>query len=271
MRPALASFSRAELGRFLQSACQAARVGGRCVERARGNGTRYTLKGEINVVTRADRLSERAIRKYLLARFPSHGFLAEEEGRRGRRSDFVWVVDPLDGTTNYARGFPMYCVSVALVYRGQSLVGAVYHPTTREIFTAARGLGAYRDGKRIRVSGTRRLGRAFLATGFPYDIRKRGRGIFRLFRRFCLRVLAVRRAGAAALDLCYLAAGVFDGFWEFRLHAWDIAAAGLVVEEAGGRLSDFSGNGPPLDGRQVLASNGLLHPEMLEVIQNTAE
>jgi myo-inositol-1(or 4)-monophosphatase len=219
-------------------------------------------------VTRIDRRSEAAILRRIGRAFPSHGILAEEGGASAGDGEHLWVVDPLDGTTNYSRGFPFFCVSVALARAGRVVVGAVYQPLLGELFTAIRGRGAFLNGRRLRVSGQARLDQAFLATGFPYDIRRSRRNNLDNFTRFATRCLAVRRAGAAALDLAYVAAGRFDGFWELKLRPWDIAAASLLIEEAGGRITGTGGRPWRLEVRDVVASNGLVHGGLLAVLRD---
>ena len=259
--------SRSPEDRYLAVAVSACRAAGRIQRAAFGTAHAIEHKGEIDLVTRIDRRSEAAILRILGDAFPAHGILAEEGGGRTGDGEHLWVVDPLDGTTNYSRGFPFFCVSVALARAGRVIVGAVYQPLLDELFTAVRGRGAFLNGRRLRVSGQARLDQAFLATGFPYDIRRSRRNNLANFARFATRCLAVRRAGAAALDLAYLAAGRFDGFWELKLRPWDIAAASLLIEEAGGRITGTGGRPWRLGVRDVVASNGLIHGEMLGVLR----
>ncbi len=252
--------------RFLRTAVAACRAAGRIQRAAFGKSPKVEHKGEIDLVTQIDKRSEAAILRVLASAFPSHGILAEESGRRAGDAGHLWVIDPLDGTTNYSRGFPYFCVSVALAREGEVIVGAVYQPLLDELFTAVRGRGAFLNGRALRVSRQPRLDQAFLATGFPYDIRRSPRNNLDYFGRFATRCLAVRRAGAAALDLAYVAAGRFDGFWELKLRPWDIAAASLLIVEAGGRISGLGGRPWRLAVRDVVASNGLIHGEMLGVL-----
>ena len=252
---------------YLNVAVRACRAAGRIQRAAFGEVLRVEHKGEIDLVTGIDRASEKAILAIIGRAFPGHGVLAEESDPRAGDAEHLWVVDPLDGTTNYSRGFPYFCVSVALARAGQVIVAAVHQPLLDELFTAVRGQGAFLNGRPIRVSGQTRLDQAFLATGFPYDIRRSRRNNIAHFARFATRCLAVRRAGAAALDLSYVAAGRFDGFWELKLRPWDIAAASLLVEEAGGRITGTGGRPWRLGVRDVVASNGLVHAEMLEVLR----
>jgi myo-inositol-1(or 4)-monophosphatase len=224
------------------------------------------FKGKVDLVTEVDGLAERAIVGYLGKKFPGHSFLAEETGGSELGSEFLWVVDPLDGTTNYAHGFPVYCVSIGLRYLDSVILGVVYNPNLDELFTATRNGGAYLNGKRIAVSKTRSLTRSLLATGFPYDIRESKVNNLNHFSAFALKAQAVRRAGSAALDLCYLACGRFDGFWELKLAPWDVAAGSLMVAEAGGRVSDFRGGRFSIFAKEMLASNGKIHNQMIKTL-----
>ncbi|RMD97393.1 MAG: inositol monophosphatase [Deltaproteobacteria bacterium] len=224
-------------------------------------------KGAVDLVTEYDRRSEARICEVITRHFPDHRILAEEGSQRGGESLYRWVIDPLDGTTNYAHGYPAFAVSIALVHAERLLVGLVDAPALGERWYALRGGGAYRNGTRIRVSGVDRLANALMATGFPYDRHERADFYLRYFRAFMMRTHGIRRNGSAALDLCNLATGRFDGFWEFDLHPWDIAAGMLIIEEAGGRLSDFSGAPITIEAKEILASNGHIHEEMLEVMR----
>jgi myo-inositol-1(or 4)-monophosphatase len=253
---------------YLDAAVRACRAAGRIQLAAFGTAPAVEHKGEIDLVTAIDRASERAILAIIGRAFPGHGILAEESDPSTGDAEHLWVIDPLDGTTNYSRGFPYFCVSVALARAGRVIVAAVYQPLLDELFTAIRGQGAFLNGRPLSVSGQPHLDQAFLATGFPYDIRRGRRTNIDHFTNFATRCLAIRRAGAAALDLAYVAAGRFDGFWELKLRPWDIAAAALLIEEAGGRVTGFAGRPWRLSGRDVVASNGLVHGEMLAVLRH---
>jgi myo-inositol-1(or 4)-monophosphatase len=225
-------------------------------------------KGAIDLVTEADLAAEELIIRRLVAAFPGHRFLAEEGHAGGNApGPHTWVIDPLDGTTNYAHGLPFFAVSVGLEIQGDVVWGMVYNPCLNEIFTARRGEGTFLNGQPIRVSSAGRLGQGLLATGFPYDIRTSRNTNLDYFAGFAVRSLAIRRFGSAALDLCYVAAGRFDGFWELSLHPWDCAAGYLMVREAGGRVTDFHGRPGSIYDRECVASNSLIHGQMLEVIQ----
>ena len=232
---------------------------------------RHTVhyKGEINLVTEADRLSEALIVERIRASFPDHGILAEESPEMANRSGARWIIDPLDGTTNYAHGFPVFCVSIALEVEGEIRLGAVFNPMLDEMFIAEKEAGAFLNGRRLKVSQTAELSRSLLATGFPYDIRENRNNNMNYFEVMALNAQAVRRAGAAALDLAYVAAGRFDGFWELKLMPWDMAAGCLLIEEAGGVVTDL--NNAPLDLRSphILTSNGLIHDEMARLLART--
>jgi len=224
-------------------------------------------KGEADLVTIADRQSEALIRERIREQWPTHDVLGEEEGFNDTGSEYRWYVDPLDGTTNFAHGFPVFCVSLALAYKGQRIAGIVYDPTRDELFTAELGSGAYLNHQRIQVSKAARLAECLVATGFPSHKRHKNPNIF-FYHQITLHTHGVRRAGSAALDLCCVACGRFDGFWEFNLNPWDTAAGVLIVEEAGGRVSDFSGGPFQLNSRETLASNGLVHDALVDEFRN---
>ena len=224
-----------------------------------------------NLVTEVDILSERLIVDAIKKEFPDHCFLAEEGGDCGiKPSDYKWVIDPVDGTTNYAHGYPFFCASVAATCDGEVVAGAVYEPLKEELYTAERGGGAHLNGRRLKVSGSSELLQSLLVTGFPYDLRDDLVNKLRLFNRFMGEARAIRRDGAAALDLAHLAAGRIDGFWEERLQPWDMLAAKLMIEEAGGRLTRFDGSPTGLRADEVLASNGPLHAAMMAVLAGSS-
>lgn len=220
-------------------------------------------KGEADLVTVADREAEALIRSRIKARWPSHDILGEEGGLQDSGSPYRWYVDPLDGTTNFAHGFPVFCVSLAVEFKGQRIAGVIYDPTRDELFAAEQGSGAYLNGRRIHVSQTGRLVESLVATGFPSHKRHANPNIF-FYHQITLHSHGVRRAGSAALDLCCVACGRFDGFWEFNLNPWDTAAGVLLVEEAGGKVTDMSGGPFQLNSRETVASNGSIHAALLE-------
>ena len=232
-----------------------------------GGDFRVDKKGAIDLVTEVDVEVERMFRALVAERFPDHQVLAEELGGADAvPTGACWIFDPIDGTTNFTHGLPIFCSSLALEIDGVAEVAAVYDPTRKELFTAERGGGAYLNGRPLRVSSTNRLVDAMLVTGFPYDVHSRIDEIVGLFARFVGRARAVRRLGSAAIDLCYIAAGRMDGFWERDLKPWDIAGGALIVQEAGGRITNMDGRPFASRGRDVLATNGLLHDDMLQVI-----
>lgn len=221
-------------------------------------------KGEVDLVTAADRASEKLIVERLKEKWPEHGIVGEEGTRSHTGAEFRWFVDPLDGTTNFAHGYPVFCVSIALARQDDELeVGVLYDPTRDEMFSAERGSGATLNGRAIDVSQTTRLAEAILGTGFPSHKRHKNPNIY-FYHQITLRSHGVRRAGSAALDLANVAAGRYDGFWEFNLNPWDTAAGVLIVQEAGGKVTRFDGTPFRLDSREVLASNGLIHDEVVE-------
>jgi len=229
-------------------------------------GLKIEYKGDADLVTAADRAAETLIRERISKQFPSHDVLGEEQGLNDQGSDYRWYVDPLDGTTNFAHGYPVFCVSLALEHRGpegaRRIAGVVYDPTRDELFSAEFGRGAHLNGRPIHVSKTTQLKECLVATGFPSHKRHKNPNIY-FYHQITLRTHGVRRAGSAALDLCNVASGRFDGFWEFNLNAWDTAAGVLIVEEAGGEASRFDGSAFAIDSRETLASNGLVHDALL--------
>jgi myo-inositol-1(or 4)-monophosphatase len=227
-------------------------------------------KGEVDLVTEADRASEQRILERIRARWPGHNVLAEEGGGSEAGSDYRWYVDPLDGTTNFAHGFPVFCVSLGLEHKGERIAGVVYDPTRNELFSAEKGGGAFLNGNAIHVSKVGNLAESLVATGFPSHKRHKNPNIH-FYHQITLRTHGVRRAGSAALDLCYVACGRFDAFWEFNLNPWDTAAGVLIAEEAGGKVSDFRGGPFQISSREVCASNGLLHPPLLAEFQSIFE
>ncbi|MGB7924753.1 MAG: inositol monophosphatase family protein [Pyrinomonadaceae bacterium] len=254
---------------LLNFAIQTARDAGQILADRFGRALQITNKGDIDIVTESDLAAERLIIERIRSYYPRHAILAEESGDvqaiGDQRSEHKWVIDPLDGTTNYAHGYPCFCVSIALEYNGKIAIGVIYDPTRDELFAAERGEGATLNGRSIRVSETDDLNRAMLCTGFPYDVRDRG-DFARHFTDFIMRAQSVRRDGSAALDLAYVACGRFDGFWEEGLNPWDVAAGVLLVEEAGGRVSRYDGSPFDIYTPPIAASNGLVHDAMLRVL-----
>jgi myo-inositol-1(or 4)-monophosphatase len=261
--------TRETLTAYLQTAKEAARRGAAVLEEWR---QRFQVKekARFDLVTEADLTSQKVIREFLAERYPDHGFLGEEEAaghtRPGPEAPPTWIVDPLDGTTNYVHDCPMYAVSLGLQVAGELIVGAVLDPSRSELFSAARGLGAWLNDQPIRTSSIRELGKALLVTGFPYDLRGR-EPIFAWWRYFSLEAQSVRRTGSTALNLAYVAAGRFDAFWAFDSNPWDVAGGAVLVQEAGGIISNVDGG--PFDPYTPdgLASNGPLHSSLLEAFQ----
>lgn len=227
---------------------------------------RTEYKGAVDLVTPYDVGAQDILVGRLSAAFPGHGFLAEEGVERTGTSDCRWVIDPLDGTTNFAHAFPVFCVAAGLECGGRLVLGFVYDPLREEMFRAEAGGGAFLNGAPIRVSAVDRLDRALLATGFPYDVRQSPENNLDHWSRLIVRAQAIRRCGSAALDLSYVACGRFDGFWELKLKPWDVAAGGLIVVEAGGRVTDFAGGPFKLGVPAIAATNGLIHGPLLEVL-----
>jgi myo-inositol-1(or 4)-monophosphatase len=255
---------------FLPEMSAIAREAGALLMQYFHQGLKIEYKGDADLVTAADRASEAMIRERIKKSFPSHDVLGEEQGLNDQGSDYRWYVDPLDGTTNFAHGYPVFCVSMALEHRGSGaakrIAGVVYDPTREELFSAETGKGAQLNGKPIHVSKAAQLKECLLATGFPSHKRHKNPNIF-FYHQITLRTHGVRRPGSAALDLCNVASGRFDGFWEFNLNPWDTAAGTLIVEEAGGKVSSFDGSPFQLNSRETLASNGLVHDALVQEFQ----
>ncbi len=252
----------------LDVAITAAKEAGAIQMKYFGRPQSITYKGEFDPVTEVDRLCDEAIQKTIRQSFPDDDVLTEESPFKEKGSSWRWIIDPIDGTTNYARGFPFFSVSIGLELDGEIKLGVVYNPILDELFTAEKGKGGFINGRRIGVSQTDQMRRSFLATGFPYDVQKRPDHYLRYFRQFIRQSLAIRRPGSAALDLCYVAAGRFDGFWELKLKPWDIAAGVLLIQEAGGKVTGPEGESFNIySGGLLIASNGLIHEQMLQAIR----
>ncbi len=253
--------------KYLEVAVNAARSAGKLQRERLWSDHHIELKGEIDLVTEVDRECEALIVALLRQEWPGHDVLAEENRYAQMHSSFKWIIDPLDGTTNYAHGFPWFCVSIALEIEGEVRLGVIYHPMLDEMFTAMKGEGALLNGTPLRVSRREPLKNCLLATGFPYDRSWHNENNFSNFLHFQMAARAVRRAGAAALDLAYVAAGRLDGYWECKLKPWDVAAGQLLVTEAGGRVTNHMGEPFSIYDHRVLASNGLIHQAMVEVLK----
>ena len=238
---------------------------GKIIRSSLGKDLKITKKGRFNLVTETDKASERAVVNIISRHFPDHSILAEESPAV-RGSGCRWIIDPIDGTTNFAHGFPVVSVSIGFERDGRLEMGGVLDPFRKELFFAERGKGATLNGKRIHVSKVKTLENSLLATGFPYDRNKNPEAYLAMLRVFLTRIQGIRRGGSAAIDLCYVACGRFDGYYEMKLSPWDKAAGMIIVEESGGRITDFSGKPLTLTGLQNLATNGLLHREMLKAL-----
>jgi myo-inositol-1(or 4)-monophosphatase len=261
-----------DLNRALEVAVQAAREAGAILLEESKRPLTISYKGDVDLVTQADVSSERAIAARLREAFPEHRIVGEELGNEGARdgaSRYRWLVDPLDGTTNFAHGFPVFAVSIGLMEDDEPVAGAIYHPSADEMFSAKRGGGAFLNGNPIHVSAVARLSESLVGTGFPTHLRSETPNL-RYYWEFTLRSHGVRRAGAAALDLCSVACGRFEAFWEFGLKPWDTAAGILLVREAGGRVTDFEGRPFHPGDRIMIATNGLIHEEMCAVAREIA-
>lgn len=257
-----------ELHRYRDAACETALAAGAVLKAGFGQAHQIDLKGTSNnLVTEMDRRSEALIMDRLLRAFPGHGFLGEETGASGQESPWQWIIDPLDGTTNYAHDYPCFCVSIGLACEGEVKLGVIYQPMLDELFVALKGRGGTLNNRRLQVSATSDLAAAMVATGFPYNVQAFPTAPLAAFEAFVRQARAVRRDGSAAMDLAYVAAGRFDAFWEAGLAAWDTAAGTLMVTEAGGRVSDYQGDAYGLGGPTLVVSNGPLHEAMLAILQ----
>jgi myo-inositol-1(or 4)-monophosphatase len=256
----------AERHQFVPAMAEIAREAGALLMGYFQRRVKVEYKGDVDLVTEADRASEALITRRIRERWPGHNILGEEGTRTEQGSEYRWYVDPLDGTTNFAHGFPVFCVSLGLEHNGERVAAVIFDPTRDEMFTAEKGAGAFLNGRPIHVSAISNLAECLVATGFPSHKRHKNPNIF-FYHQITLKTHGVRRAGSAALDLCDVACGRFDGFWEFNLNPWDTAAGVLMVEEAGGRVTRFDGQPFRLDSKETLASNGLLHDALLREFQ----
>jgi len=255
---------------YLQEAVVAARIAGSYQKSRFASSLRIEMKGDKDLVTEVDKESERLIVAHLHSRFPDHDIVAEEGDYPQGGSPCRWIIDPVDGTTNYAHGYPWFCSSIGLELSGELVAGVIFNPVYDELFTATKGGGAYLNGNRLSVSASAPLKNSLLGTGFPYDCATDPDNNFANFIAFQKRARGIRRAGAAALDLAYVAAGRLDGFWELKLKAWDVAAGVLLVREAGGMVTSFDGSPYDLFAGEFVASNGLIHEEMVAMLASVA-
>jgi myo-inositol-1(or 4)-monophosphatase len=254
---------------MLNVAIEAAKEAGKFLKQNLGKVREINLKSgqERNLVTEIDKKSEALIVSIIRQHYPNHDILAEESGsEHGRQSDYRWIIDPLDGTTNFTHSLPIFCVSIGLEKKGEIIAGTIYDPNFEELFTAEKGRGAFLNGRRLRVSQTPTLKQSLLVTGFPYNVPDNPDNCIEHFVNFLLAGQGIRRMGSAAIDLAYVAASRYDGFWEVNLNPWDMAAGVVLIREAGGKITGFKGEDINIYGKQVVASNGIIHDEMINLI-----
>ncbi len=235
-----------------------------------GFGKHFSIEyktNESNLVTEIDKKSEAHIKAFIQKEFPTHGILAEESGGSHTDAEYVWVVDPLDGTTNFAHNLPIFSVSIGIQKNGKTICGVVNYVMQNDIYSAELGGGAWKNGNKIVVNPNDNLRTSLLVTGFPYDIDENPSNALQIFSGMVMASRGMRRLGSAAIDFCLVASGVFEGFWEVHLHPWDICGGQLIVEEAGGKLTDFNGNPATMNSKQILCSNGMIHNQMLDIIK----
>ncbi len=252
----------------LNTAKEAATTAGKILNRLFGQVRQITKKSDIDLVTEADLQSEKKVIEIIRKTFPRDNILAEEAGEHVHSSNRTWIIDPLDGTTNFVHGFPFFAISIGLEVDEESVMGVVLNPFMNELFEATKGAGAFLNSKSIRVSQTRTLKESLLATGFPYDIHERADDIMGRLKKMLVTTQGVRRPGAAALDMCYVAAGRLDGFWEQGLHPWDTAAGMVITEEAGGKLSTYQGEPYTPFQKSIVTSNQFIHDAMVELLRD---
>jgi myo-inositol-1(or 4)-monophosphatase len=246
-----------------------AKEAGELIKNAFGKAHSIEFKtNELNLVTETDKASEKFITDFIQKKYPSHGILAEEGSNITSGSEYLWVVDPLDGTTNFAHGLPIFSVSIGLQKNGETVAGVVYDVNRDIIYSAEKNSGGFANDLRINVSKNQNLGHSLLVTGFPYNVKENPDKAYERFIEFLKYARAIRRLGSAAIDFCYVANGVFDGFWEVSLHPWDVCAGKLIVEEAGGLVTDFDGNKIDIYSKRILCTNGLVHQKMIDVMKN---
>ncbi len=254
---------------FKKTITEAAKAAGAVIQQYYQGIFKIESKDGINnLVTEVDQHSESVIIDIIKRDFPQHSIISEEVGELMQESEYQWIIDPIDGTVNFAHGIPICCVSIGLRHEGKMILGVVYNPLMNEFFFAERGKGAFLNDQRIKVSQKADFKTACLVTGFPYKWPETKEHPIKVFERMILQGLPVRRLGSAAIDLCWVACGRFDGFWEYYLNSWDVAAGYLIVREAGGRISNFDGTDTTIFDKETLATNGLIHEQMLQVINN---
>ena len=260
------------MDKFFEVANIASRQAGKIIKDYFHKPKEVSYKGRIDLVTNIDKKAEDTIIKIIKKSYPNHNILTEEsEHLQNPNQEFCWVIDPLDGTTNYVHQFPFVSVSIALQKNQETILGIVYNPILEEFFYSEKGKGSFRNGNHISVSKTSDIGNAFLATGFPYNIKDEKRNNISHFTKLIRRCRGIRRAGSAAIDLCYVAAGIFDGFWELELMPWDTAAGILIVEQAGGTVTNFNGSKFSIFDKEIVATNDRIHNELLNILNNRAK
>jgi myo-inositol-1(or 4)-monophosphatase len=255
---------------MLNVAIEAAKEAGKFLKHNLGKVKEITVKSgqEKNLVTEIDKKSEELVVSIIRKHFPGHDILAEESGtEHGKQSEYRWIIDPLDGTTNFTHGLPIFCVSIGLERKGEVIAGVIYDPNLDELFSAEKGRGAFLNGRRLRVSQTPSLKQSLLVSGFPYNVSENPDNCLEHFVNFVIECQGVRRMGSAAIDLAYVAAGRYDGFWEVHLNAWDMAAGVILIREAGGKITGFDGDEINIYGKKVVASNSLIHDEMVGLLK----
>jgi myo-inositol-1(or 4)-monophosphatase len=260
-----------KFNQYTQTAVQAAIAGGEVLMKYFNRAIAVDFKGAIDPVTVADRTSQEIITRKIRQKYPDHSIIGEEDKEHASCQEYCWIIDPLDGTVNFIHGLPIFAVSIALQHRGAIVAGVVYAPALKEMFVAEKGKGAWYNRRKMRVSSTGSIIRALVVTGFPYYVQANPDRVVRNFVQVLLKAQGIRRLGSAALDLAYVAAGRFEAFWEEGLAPWDVAAGTLLVTEAGGRVSDYRGKKDYINGRQIMASNGIIQGKMLKLIRESDE
>jgi myo-inositol-1(or 4)-monophosphatase len=254
---------------MIDDVIQVSREAGELIGNAFGKTHSIEFKtNELNLVTETDKASEKLITDFIKKKYPAHGILAEEGSEINRSAEYLWVIDPLDGTTNFAHGLPIFSVSIGVQKNGETIAGVVYDVMRDIVYSSEKGSGSFENGREISVNKNKNLGHSVLVTGFPYNIKENPDKVFERFTAFLKKSRAIRRLGSAAIDFCYVASGVFDGFWEVSLHPWDICAGKLIVEEAGGLVTNFDGNPINIYSKQILATNKLVHQDMIKVLNS---
>ena len=254
---------------MIEDIIQISKEAGELIRNAFGKAHSIEFKtNELNLVTETDKASEKLITDFIRKKYPSHGILAEEGSEQNTSAEYLWVVDPLDGTTNFAHGLPIFSVSIGLQKNGETIAGVVYDVMRDIVYSTEKNSGSFENGRRLQVSKNENLGHSMLVTGFPYDVKQNPDKAYERFIEFLKHARAIRRLGSAAIDFCYVANGVFDGFWEVSLHPWDLCAGKLIVEEAGGLVTDFDGNKIDIYSKRILGTNGSIHQKMIDVMKS---